>query len=128
LPFGESPQALNTNVTPTNTNLRAGDTPNLTPIDSIISSYLDHSNSPRTPRDLNPESFALKSVGRFVGDSVNKSGKYHYYDIQNLILPTENFNQIYKESKTLLEEVKSKHRELELVQLEVNFLKCKFES
>nr|QJQ35510.1 hypothetical protein [Fusarium begoniae] len=111
--------------------IRRLETPNLTPVDAIISSYLEPSNI--SPRSLNKESELIDlpsvvSKDKSTTELMHQPRRDLYNDLTNTNLPTKSFFKAYSESVAVFEEVKSRREELELIQHGVIHRKWQFES
>nr|QJQ35212.1 hypothetical protein [Fusarium ramigenum] len=121
------------------------ETPNLTPIDSIITSYLDQTN--KSPERLNIDAateqakakatagVALAPEDKFVhgasslSELVNcsPSGRLRDSSAENSMLPRENFSRDLSRDITILQDIIVRQSELELFQLDVNHMKGRLE-
>lgn len=137
------------------TNPKDTETPNLTPIDSIITSYLDQTN--KSPERLNTDAVteqakakatakvALAPEDKFVHEgtsslrekwasllpeSMNRSPSGHLRDssAENWMLPEKNFSMDLSRDITILQDIIVRQSNLELYQQNVNHMKWRLEN
>lgn len=160
-PLDTSSRALDTSISAAQakttpiTNPKDTETPNLTPIDSIITSYLDQTN--KSPERLNTDAVteqakakatakvALASEDKFVHEgtsslrekwasllpeSMNRSpsGRLGDSSAENWMLPEKNFSMDLSRDITILQDIIVRQSNLELYQQNVNHMKWKLEN